>query len=102
MALGLSFDSEMEPHFRVEEEVLLPALLVVGEVELVARTEQDHAWLRAQLAAARAGDGAAARAFGERLEAHVRFEERELFPACEALLPSQVLDEVGRRAPKNR
>jgi len=30
----------------------------------------------------------------------VRFEERELFPACEALLPDAVLAEVARRAPK--
>jgi hemerythrin-like domain-containing protein len=42
----------------------------------------------------------AARAFGERLGDHVRFEERELFPACEATLSDDVLDEVARRVPR--
>ncbi|MCA9530129.1 MAG: hemerythrin domain-containing protein [Myxococcales bacterium] len=94
------FAAELEPHFRVEEQVLLPALREAGEVALVARTEADHAFFRAKLPAVRAGDGAAARALGERLGDHVRFEERELFPACEARLDDAVLDEAFRRAPK--
>ncbi|MCC6641424.1 MAG: hypothetical protein IT386_09715 [Deltaproteobacteria bacterium] len=40
-------------------------------------------------------------ALGERLHAHVRFEEHELFPVCEALLPDAALAEVARRAPKD-
>ncbi len=98
--LGRRFDRELEPHFRVEEEVLLPALRAAGAAALVERTEADHAFLRTSVAAARTGVVAAARAFGERLHEHVRFEERELFPACEATLPGEVLDEVARRAPK--
>jgi hypothetical protein len=50
------------------------------------------------MAIARGGDLPAARAIGERLRAHVRFEERELFPACEAALSDEVLEEVARRA----
>ena len=98
--LGQRFDSELEPHFLIEEEVLLPGLRAVGRVDLVDRTIADHLFLRASASAARAGDAEAARAFGTRLGDHVRFEERELFPACEALLPDGVLDEVARRAPK--
>ena len=93
------FATELEPHFRVEEELLLPALRRAGAVELVERTEADHAFLRERVAAL-ADDEADARAFGERLRDHVRFEERELFPACERLLADAVLDEVARRAPK--
>jgi hemerythrin-like domain-containing protein len=100
--LGKRFDDEIDPHFRVEDEVLLPALRDVGAIALVDRTETDHAYLREQVVRARAGDAEAARAFGERLWSHVRFEERELFPACETMLPSAVLDEVARRAPKVR
>ena len=33
----------------------------------------------------------------ERLREHVRFEERELFPRCEELVPGALLDEVARR-----
>lgn len=93
------FDRELEPHFRVEEELLLPALRDAGEPELVARTEADHAFMRAQASAARAGGDADALAFAERLTEHVRFEERELFPRCEATLPAAVLDAVARRSP---
>lgn len=101
-ALGRRFEAELEPHFRVEDELLLPALRCAGNAAaaLAERTAADHAFLRAQLAAARAGDGAAADAFAARLVEHVRFEEREVFPACEALVPGAVLDEVARRAPK--
>lgn len=94
------FAAELEPHFRIEEEVLLPALARAGERELVARTERDHAFLRET--AAEAGEGRTDRlaAFAERLIAHVRFEERELFPRSEAVLPPEILDEIARRRPK--
>lgn len=94
------FAGELEPHFRVEEELLLPALREAGEAALVQRTEEDHAALRAHVAAVAAGQIAGLAMFAERLVEHVRFEERELFPSCEARLGGSVLDEVFRRAPK--
>ena len=99
-ALLQRFEVELEPHFRVEEQVLLPALRAAGATELAAQTLGDHTFLRAQVRAAAGGNGEAAQMFGERLLAHVRFEERDLFPACEALLAGEVLDEVARRSPK--
>lgn len=98
LALHTRFEAELEPHFRLEEALLLPALRRVGEGLLARRVESDHAFLRASVRAAAAGDGLAARAFGERLRDHVRFEERELFPACEEQVPADVLDEVARLA----
>jgi hemerythrin-like domain-containing protein len=97
IVLGEGFDREIDPHFRIEEEVLLPALRRAGALPLAERTETDHAFLRRTVAAARQGDALAARAFGERLTDHVRFEERELFPACEATLSDEVLDDVAER-----
>jgi hemerythrin-like domain-containing protein len=94
------FATELEPHFRVEEEVLLPALARAGEHALVARTERDHAFLRETAAEAREGRTERLGAFAERLTEHVRFEERELFPRCEQTLAPEVLDEVARRRPK--
>jgi hemerythrin-like domain-containing protein len=91
--LQARFARELEPHFRIEEEVLLPALRAIGEHELVARTEREHAALR-QLV-----DRGGLAAFAETLIEHVRFEERELFPCCEARLPGEVLAEVARRSP---
>lgn len=96
------FDRELEPHFRVEESILLPALRAIGDHALAARIEADHSALRAHLAAAERGDAGHLGAFAERLVEHVRFEERELFPRCEAVLPGAVLDAVeGASAPRS-
>lgn len=51
--------------------------------------------------AAAQGDLSRLVAFANRLTAHVRFEEGELFPTCERCLPADVLDEVHRVAPKH-
>ncbi len=95
--LAARFAAELEPHFRIEEEMLLPALAAAGEETLVRRTLDDHAALRALVA-----DPASGVAFGRRLREHVRFEERELFPACEAHLGDEVLEAVAARSPRPR
>ena len=99
--VGEVFTTELLPHFDVEESVLLEGLDAVGEHALAARTRREHAELRAELAAAQA-DLSRLATFADRLTAHVRFEEGELFAACEARLPAAVLDEAQRRAPKLR
>jgi hemerythrin-like domain-containing protein len=93
------FSAELEPHFRIEEEALLPALLALGEVGLSRRTADEHAALRHAVAAIASGDLAQILDFAGRLVAHVRFEERELFPCCEQRLSDEVLAEVQRRRP---
>ena len=86
-----SFERELEPHFRVEETRLLPLLAEAGELEAVRRTLDDHQELRALCNRIRARDAASLRPFGETLEAHVRFEERELFALAESLLTPEAL-----------
>lgn len=44
-----------------------------------------------------AGAVAAARELGERLTAHVRMEEHELFPLIEQTLPASELERLARR-----
>jgi hypothetical protein len=80
------FRGELEPHFREEERSLLPQLAQAGETILVARTLDDHAQLRALAAAIAGGDATALAPFGTLLQAHVRFEERELFVVAEQRL----------------
>lgn len=96
------FDTELLPHFVVEEDELLPALAARGRQDLVDRALSEHVALRQHLGAAEGGEVNALSHFGILLEAHVRFEERELFPACEALLGPEVLARVEQRAPKDR
>jgi hypothetical protein len=85
----------IEPHFIVEEELLLPPLAAAGETELVERTRREHAELRGLASAACAGDADAAGRFAAALEAHVRFEERELFAACEHRLDRATLERLA-------
>lgn len=94
------YDAELEPHFRAEEELLLPQLTSETNRSLAERTFLEHRLLRSQIAAGVAGQLDALRALADTLEAHVRFEERELYPACEIVVPETVLDEVAVRVPK--
>lgn len=82
-----AFSDELEPHFRIEEQSLLPLLHDVGNKPLEQRTLADHQQLRALLDGLRQNNIGALDSFGKLLAAHVRFEERELFPALESLLP---------------
>lgn len=91
-----AFTNVLAPHFLLEEEVLLPAL-ESGEPRLCARTRAEHRELEAWLDRARSGDPGALAAFAGTLVGHVRFEERELFPAAERLA-GPALDEVERRS----
>jgi hypothetical protein len=82
-----AFADELEPHFLIEERELLPLLSATAMQALAERTLADHARLRALVDALRQRcDADTLRDFGKRLAAHVRFEERELFPALEELL----------------
>ncbi len=93
-------------HFRKEEEVLLPVLARYGGdlgqpsvVEMLAQ----HARIRGL--AMELGDelgrqgvqGETLRKLGEQLEAHIRLEERRVFPFIEETLPEHALKEVTSR-----
>lgn len=86
-------------HFRLEEEVLLPYWDLLGTVhaEAAERLAREHLQLRS--AALRVARGtpslAVVRQLGERLAAHVRFEERELFPRVEADLGTAELERLA-------
>jgi hypothetical protein len=92
------FDAELEPHFAIEDDLLVPALDAAGLGTLAGRIRADHAALRA-LAGKEARDGAEAvallRETGALLEAHVRFEEREAFEAAQRALPDAALDAIA-------
>jgi hypothetical protein len=91
------------PHFRHEEEWLLPRLPAADSTSerLVERTLLDHVTLhRLVLFLERAGAGdreldRSLRILCDALESHIRFEERELFPHVERSLPGTDLDELG-------
>lgn len=81
-----AFSAELDPHFRTEERALLPLLQGADAAPLVQRTLDEHSLLRGLLDGLTRSDAGALAAFGAHLAAHVRFEERTLFPAIERLL----------------
>lgn len=93
-----SFHQELEPHFEVEEQCLLPGLEVAGEHALVQRTLSDHQQLRAMVSGPQSRTREALLQFAELLTAHVRFEERQLFATAQATLRPEQLQEIAERS----
>jgi hypothetical protein len=84
-------------HFEVEEAIVLPAL-PDDDAEwgaAAARVRAEHADIIARAKALDDTDVDAARALGERLTAHVRFEERVLFGLLERKLAEDDLAVLG-------
>jgi hypothetical protein len=94
------FHAEVEPHFRIEEEELLPALEELGESELVTRTWEDHEALREMVLDSTEPLATRLERLGLRLLAHVHFEESELFEVARRL-PPEVLERLARHAPSS-
>lgn len=95
------------PHFAQEENTLLPALAQAGHGEAVAEALAQHTALRALVERLRLGDASALAAWGDAMTAHVRFEERSLFPLAQTAMDADALADLmkppatvsaGRRA----
>ncbi len=93
-------------HFREEEEVLLPVMARYGgdvAHESLVKMLEEHAKLRGL--AMRLSDEVVGgnvrletlREIGEQLEAHIRLEERVVFPLVEDSLPDAALTELAAR-----
>jgi hemerythrin-like domain-containing protein len=92
-------------HFRIEEDILMPAWLDAApdaDRALAARMADEHLTIRTLARRAERGELELVelRELGELLSAHVRFEERELFPRIEADLDgdaeSSLMAEIER------
>jgi Hemerythrin HHE cation binding domain len=90
--------AEGSTHFREEEEVLLPvcAEFIDPEHHLIAKVLTDHVWIRRLARRVRLSpDPELLAELGERLEQHVRLEERELFVLIEQAVPEEALVELA-------
>jgi hemerythrin-like domain-containing protein len=93
-------------HFREEEVVLLAVFARHGGdlgAEPIQEMVADHARIRGLVMTLIGEDRSGEIStdtlgkIGERLEAHIRLEERRVFPLVEATLPEEALEEVGAR-----
>lgn len=87
-------------HFRIEEELLLPAWLEgdgTADRALASRVLDEHLRIRclARRLERETLSVAELRELGATLERHVRFEERELFPLIEAGLDAEAIARLG-------
>jgi hemerythrin-like domain-containing protein len=87
-------------HFRIEEEVLLPIWAHLGRVDepAAAQLALEHLRIRSLAVAIEDGPSTLAKLHdvGERLAAHVRFEERQLFELIERDLGVDQLSQLAR------
>ena len=88
------FEDELEPHFRIEEEYLIPPLIALEETELIERFNEDHKLLRDRVSNQSERSISTLIEFGEILERHIRFEERELFETAQQRLSSDELKAI--------
>jgi hemerythrin-like domain-containing protein len=94
------FQSEIRVHFAAEEQVLFPAARRFPDLSaLIEDLLTDHAVLRESFAHAEAGrmSGTELSAFGQRMSAHVRKEERHLFERLQELMSGDDLAQLGHQ-----
>lgn len=92
--------AQFEPHFALEEQVLLPALVAAGHGLPAEQALTEHTELRRIIKCLRSSEVQALAAWGDAMAAHVRFEERSLFPLAESVLdPTVLTDLLDRSAP---
>ena len=87
-------------HFRIEEEILLPAWLDAdrdADVAMATRVLAEHLEIRRLVRALRRDelDAADLGELGALVQRHVRFEERELFPLIESGLSQAAIARLG-------
>lgn len=87
----------LRPHFLEEEEVLFAPM----QDDMVLRALQDHQWIYARIEELyqipEDNVKEELTKFVDKLDEHVRYEERELFPHLEKTLSESQLEEIGRK-----
>lgn len=99
------FDSDMSPHFREEDELVVPAAAQTEELREVAQqTLDEHGVLRraiGELRRVRATEADVRRLLATlepQIAAHVKIEEQDLFEGLQSALPESRMQELGRRS----
>ena len=98
--IAQQFEQEIKLHFTAEENVLFPAACQFPElISLVKQLLADHGSLRKSFAEIEAGliSSRALSAFAQKLSAHIRSEERQLFERLQQLMTKKALDDLGIR-----
>lgn len=98
----MQFATVLAPHFLIEETLIAPFLEAAGESRLTKRLYDEHRALRECVRSGGGRTPADLRRFGELLDDHIRFEEREFFEAAQARLSPEQLGAVAEASHANR
>lgn len=93
-AVAAFWRDHLVPHFADEEATVLP-LLEAGAPALAEQMAHEHREIERLVREVDATSDALDR-FADALAAHIRFEEREAFPAAERLADAAALDAIAR------
>jgi hemerythrin-like domain-containing protein len=96
--IAAHFQQEIRIHFAAEELVLFPAVRKFNEwASLVEELSSEHMLLRKDFAQAEARSLSmeGVLAFAQRLSAHIRKEERQLFERMQELMSSEEMAALG-------
>jgi len=94
------FDSELAPHFEAEEQVLFPAIRTNPKARvLIAGLVVEHREIQRLARVIRSEEASSLaerlKEFAHLLEAHIRKEERQLFPIYEREVPEPTARQIG-------
>jgi iron-sulfur cluster repair protein YtfE (RIC family) len=106
-ALAEFLERHLRPHFAVEERIVFPAAREAGAdvARLVSQLVVEHRSMIEAVQSLAADNVATAErlaAFGERLNAHIRLEDRTLFPLMETRLPAAALARLQAEVEANQ
>ena len=85
-------DYHMNQHFSEEEAILFAGI----EDEMVRRAITEHREIESLVNQIVSGNSTAFSQLADRVDDHVRFEERQLFNHLENLLSKEILENIGR------
>jgi hemerythrin-like domain-containing protein len=95
---------DLEDHFKAEEDHLLPAVATVDfDKKLTDTLKGEHTLLRSYVYFLQDDPTniEVIEQFSTLLEQHIRFEEKQFFPAAEELLTELQLEELGKHLHEN-
>lgn len=98
--LQRAFDAELGPHFLLEETLIVPALVEIGEIALAGKVVADHTRIRHLLREPGADLSTSLIRIAGELIAHIRFEEAEVYERAQEKLPVALLEQLRAAHPR--
>lgn len=93
--------NDLEEHFREEEQILAPHL--PADNEMLKRMLEEHEEIEAMVHInENIPDANLLEKLADAIHDHIRFEERELFPYAEKIIPVEELNAIYEQLPKEK